>query len=112
MCEAPSIVALYRRLEADERLERDWEQKQPRTDRCIEAPLIVQTPRELATAAALVVKILHEPGADSIPVPPASAELLQWARDRRHDLCKGGPRLANVIEGSAASPQERAAASK
>lgn len=57
------IVKLYQSMKHDERLQRDWERNQPRLDRALEAPLIVRTPREVATAALLAIKLKFEPDA-------------------------------------------------
>jgi len=50
-----SLVAVYQALRADPRLQKNWEENQPRLDRCLEAPLIARTSREIATAALLAV---------------------------------------------------------
>jgi hypothetical protein len=89
------IVELYEALREDERLQKDWEQNQPREDRCIGAPLIVMAPREIATAALIWLKVQFEPGIQNLDKPD------------RKDLCKGGPRHVKVIKNAEASRQEK-----
>jgi hypothetical protein len=104
------IVELYEALREDERLQKDWEQNQPREDRCLEAPLIVMTPREIATAALIWLKVQFEPGIQNLDKPDPDESLMKWAQVHRKDLCKGGPRLVKVIKNAEASQQEKWAA--
>jgi hypothetical protein len=52
-----TITDLYRAMLADDRLQKFWEQNQPRIDRAFDSPLIARTPREFATAALLIMKL-------------------------------------------------------
>ena len=104
------IVRLYEAMGADDRLQKDWERNQPREDRCLESPLIVNTPREVATAALIWLKLQFEPGTQSLDKPEPDGSLLEWAQVHRRDLCKGGPRLLKVIANPAATQQEKWAA--
>lgn len=89
-----SIVDLYLALKQDPRLQKNWEANQPRVDRALESPLIARTPREVATAALLVMKIRCEPAAATCPVDPPGGDLIAFARTQG----PGGSRLAKVIE--------------
>jgi endonuclease III len=89
-----SIVDLYLALKQDPRLQKNWEANQPRIDRALESPLIARTPREVATAALLVMKIRCEPAAATCPAAPPDADLIAFARTQG----PGGSRLANAIE--------------
>jgi len=102
-----TIVDLYRCMQVDPRLQKDWETNQSRVDRCLEAPLIVNTFREVATAALLWLKLRFETDSRDVPVSGFSPELLTWARDHRRDSCKGGPRLANVVQNPESTDDER-----
>ena len=104
------IVKLYNVLRADDRLQKDWEKNQSRNDRCLEAPLIVMTPREVATAALISIKMRFEPGIQNLAPPELDESLLEWAYTNREDLCKGGPRLVKVIQNPDASQEEKSAA--
>jgi hypothetical protein len=101
------IVSLYRWMSQDDRLQRDWEQNQPRTDRALEAGLNVRITREVATAILQAFKLICEPAARSLSVPPegtvAEAELRKYARER---LGAGGARLANLLERTEPIPAE------
>lgn len=101
------IVRLYEAMGADERLQKDWEKNQPREDRCLESPLIVMTPREVATAALIWLKVQFEPCTRSLDKPEPDGALLEWAQVHRRDLCKGGPRLVKVIQNLEATQQEK-----
>lgn len=105
-----NVSHLYENLRTDQRLQQDWERHQSRIDRCIEAPLIVQTSREVATAALLWLKLVFEPKAAIINAPATPSNLLEWARAGRHDVCKGGPRLVNLLSTGYPSPEEAHAA--
>jgi hypothetical protein len=108
-----SIVDLYRQLESDPSLQKDWEVNQPRWDRCIEAPLIVRTTRECATAALVWLKLqfwrecrVHMPS--YLPVDP---ELRGWVAKSSKDLCMGGPLLfSKIIDAPGSSEDEIVAA--
>jgi len=104
------IVALYQAMGADDRLQKDWQHNQPREDRCLESPLIAMTPREVATAALLWLKLNFEPHTQNVNTAETEGELLEWAYAHRKDLCKGGPRLVKVIENRQATLQEKWAA--
>jgi hypothetical protein len=102
-----TIVDLYRALAADPRLQKDWEANQPRVDRAFEAPLIARTPREVATAALLWIKLRFEPTAAEFNDVLLDEQLLVFARSQG----PGGARLANVITNhTTASRTARAAA--
>ncbi len=94
------IVNLYRQLRDDPRLQKNWEQNQPRTDRALESVLIARTPREVATTVLLFVKRRYEPAATRISSDPCHSELLAFARSQG----MGGRQLANLIERSDADP--------
>lgn len=104
------IVELYQAMGADGRLQKKWERNQSRSDRCLEAPLIVMTPREITTAALVWIKIHYEPSIECPCKPEYDRTLMEWAEAHRKDLCKGGPRLINVIRNPEASRREKIAA--
>lgn len=89
------IIELYQALEQDDRLQKNWERNQPRVDRALESPLIARTPREVATAALLVMKLKSEPDAEVFIDANIDEGLITFARSQG----AGGARLANVIEG-------------
>jgi len=95
------ITDLYRSLRDDSRLQKNWEQNQPRIDRAFEGPLIARTPREVATAALLSIKMRYLADGDGFFEASADAELISFARTQG----AGGARLANVIEGKTFSDQ-------
>jgi len=88
-------IELYQALEQDDRLQKNWERNQPRVDRALESPLIARTPREVATAALLVMKLKCEPAAEVFIDTNIDEDLIAFARSQGTD----GTRLANVIEG-------------
>ena len=88
------IIELYSALGDDSRLQRDWERNQPRVDRAFEAPLIARTPREVATAALLAIKLCFEPAARACLHPEVDPTLIEFGRSQG----AGGARLANIIE--------------
>ncbi len=90
----PTITDIYRNLRDDQRLQKSWEQNQPRTDRALESLLIARTPREVATAVLLSVKLRYEPAAAVFLHVQADSGLLSFARTQG----SGGARLANLIE--------------
>ena len=100
------IVELYGCLSRDTRLQKTWERNQPRVDRSLEAPLIVRTPREVATAALLVVKLRFEPQAHTHLLATRDADLIAFARSQK----PGGSRLANLLEGTQADGIARSTA--
>ncbi len=89
-----SIVGLYSALKQDTRLQKNWEMNQSRIDRALESPLIARTPREVATAALLVMKIRCEPAVAPCQVAPPDDGLIAFGRTQG----PGGSRLANVIQ--------------
>ena len=91
-----SVVDLYLTLKRDPRLQKNWETNQPRIDRALESPLIARTPREVATAAFLVMKIRCEPATAACEVSPPDHDLIAFGRTQG----TGASRLANVIEAS------------
>jgi len=90
-----NISKLYKALEQDKRLQKNWEQNQPRIDRALEGPLIARTPREVATAALLVMKLNFEEKAKLFLDVSSDSNLIEFARTQG----AGGTRLANIIEG-------------
>jgi len=105
-----TIIDLYSSLEADARLQRAWRENQGSRDRCLEAPLIVKTPREVATAALVWLKLKFDPEfKDSQKLIPEE-DLLDWAYRNRKDRCIGGPRLVNLCRNPAATEEERQSA--
>ena len=89
------IVELYFALQCDSRLQKNWEQNQPRIDRALESPLIVRIPREVATAVLLAIKLTFEPAAKVFLHPEIENGLIEFANSQG----PGGVRLANIISG-------------
>lgn len=87
------IVSLFSALRDDPRLQRDWERNQPRVDRALESPLIAMTPREVATAALLAMKLRFQPEARDLIERDAEPELLEFGRSQG----SGGSRLAKLL---------------
>lgn len=102
-----NVVELYSALRNDPRLQKDWEQNQPRVDRAFEAPLIARTPREVATSALLVVKLSFEPAASAYLRPEVDLALVEFGRSQG----AGGARLANIIQRKRPADQVALAAS-
>lgn len=90
-----TITDLYRAMQTDGRLQKSWEKNQPRVDRAFEAPLIARTPREVATAALLVIKLHCLPDRHDYLDVRHDDDLLTFARSQG----AGGTRLANIISG-------------
>jgi len=91
----PTIVDLYLALKADPRLQKDWEKNQPRIDRALEAPLIVLTPREVATSALLTVKLRFEPAeAKSFIDAQPDDRLISFTKSQP----RVGSRMAKILE--------------
>lgn len=104
--ERMDIVDLYAALRDEPRLQKNWERNQPRFDRALEAILIVQTPREIATASLLAVKLRFEPTAAGLRAPRPDVELAAWARTQG----RGGARLAEMLEGGTPANEQAMAA--
>lgn len=92
----PNIVDLYVAMKNDDRLQKNWEANQPRIDRAFEAPLIARTPREVATAALLAIKLKFEPAAKSFLAFSIGTPTAKYATS----LKGAGTRLLNVIGSS------------
>jgi len=90
-----TIIDLYLAMKNDSGLQKNWEKNQPRIDRAFESPLIARTPREVATAALLVIKLKYEPAAADFTQVTPDDNLISFAKTQG----MGGKRLANVIEG-------------
>jgi hypothetical protein len=88
-----NTATLYMLMKSDPRLQKDWERNQPRTDRAFESPLIARTPREVATAALLAIKLTFEPQAAPFLAYQAEPDLLDFAESQG----PGGKRLANIL---------------
>lgn len=91
-----SLVELYRHLRADARLQRDWEQNQPRRDRALESVLIARCSREVATAVLLTIKLRYEPAAVDFLQPPCPADLVAFGQRQG----AGGSRLVSCLAGA------------
>lgn len=101
------IVTLYRALQNDARLQRDWKENQPGLDRAFEGPLIARTPREIATAALLIMKLRFEERACAYQDVRPSADHIEFGRTQG----SGGGRLARILDGKVTGDQEAVAAS-
>jgi len=87
------MTQMYCMMREDDRLQKNWEQNQPRIDRALESVLIARTPREVATAALLLVKQRYEPAAAGLLCAECDSDLLVFAREQG----TGGKQLANLI---------------
>lgn len=96
-----STVELYEAMKNDGRLQQHWRRNQPGVDRALESPLIVRTPRELATAVLLAAKLTFEPAAANLAIAACDNGLLEFSKTAG----SGGTRLANVLRGKTASDQ-------
>ena len=105
---ARDVVALYVAMRDDDRLQKNWEQNQPRTDRALESVLIgSKTSREIATAALLAAKLRLEPAAARLVDVEPSSGLNAFAKEAGG----GSTRLAAIVrEGRDADPEAFAAA--
>ena len=92
-----TIISIYKQLRDDARLQKNWEQNQPRIDRALESVLIARTPREVATAVLLSVKLRFEPAAAQHACAEYDRDLLLFARSQG----RSGGQLANLIERNA-----------
>jgi hypothetical protein len=90
-----TITQLYIAMRADGRLQQHWEQNQLRIDRAFESPLIAHTPREVATAALLIIKMYCLSDVSGYLDVVADNDLEAFARRQG----SGGARLANVMSG-------------